>query len=368
MTAHFRVLWGGDPQYWHEFDGNGDFGLCNSLFALKPSHIAPVKSTAIAEARAYANLMKQIRAMQVQVSGPTFIGELRQTLHMLKHPADKLVRGFREYLGALRKRKRSRRHDDQWINEVGGLWLEYSFGWQPLLHDIEDAYKAYRRIGEAPRGQKLSTGAESLFDRNSECFQGDLGWLNSIYNLGNGLGYKSATDWFIEKHTVRYRAAISASARMTTWNNVGLFGFRLDEFVPTAWELLPWSFLIDYFTNIGDLLSQSVTDTSRVRYVNKTIIKKSSISGWFQGDGKQTAAYVGGNATWTGSSSRAKYSMSRRTIDRQAGVGLQQQNFRFDIDLSSGQLANIAALLSQAVGVHPQRGIQIRDPRFRTPR
>jgi hypothetical protein len=40
-----------------------------------------------ADNRARARFYKQLRAVQVQFSGPTFLGELRETLRMIKQPA-----------------------------------------------------------------------------------------------------------------------------------------------------------------------------------------------------------------------------------------------------------------------------------------
>lgn len=42
-----------------------------------------------------------------------------------------------------------------------------------------------------------------------------------------------------------------------------LFGAGVADIVPTAWELIPWSFMVDYFSNIGVVL-----DAWSMRFVN----------------------------------------------------------------------------------------------------
>jgi hypothetical protein len=76
---------------------------------------------------------------------------------------------------------------------------------------------------------------------------------------------------------VWYKGAVRVRAAGSVYMDQELLGFSLSDFVPTIWELVPWSFLIDYFTNIGDVLEAWTTCTSDVAWVNRTS-RRSSIA------------------------------------------------------------------------------------------
>jgi len=345
MTGSTSILWGNDPMYWHKSTINGD-PLSNNRGPI-PCY-APIKSITSADNRARAKFYKQLRSMAVQMSGPTFLGELGQTLHMLRRPAQALQDSLTGYLGALGKRKRSNPKD--WTKAISGSWLEYSFGWVPLLNDCKDAYKAYNRLGEKPRTQVISVGAVDSFDRIQE-IAGTFLFGSAGYGDNVVITSKNAT--FTEQVSVRYKGSVSAQAETTKWDNLALFGFTPSEFIPTAWELLPWSFLVDYFTNIGDILSAAVTDTSRVKFVNKTVRATTDYQATYEMDLKAMIALIGGG-TGQGGSNPVLVRTRRKTVTRSAGVGISLPTFQVDLDLRSGQLGNIAALLGQSQALHPQ--------------
>jgi cell division protein FtsL len=60
---------------------------------------------------------------------------------------------------------------------------------------------------------------------------------------------------------------------------VELSGISLDRIVPTLWELTPYSFLADYFVNLGDILSAAVQSTVGVVWTNHTD-RQLTISSW----------------------------------------------------------------------------------------
>jgi hypothetical protein len=49
---------------------------------------------------------------------------------------------------------------------------------------------------------------------------------------------------------------------------------RLEDFVPTVWELIPYSFVADYFTNIGDIISAFSYGNMNLRWSTRTQVVK----------------------------------------------------------------------------------------------
>lgn len=57
----------------------------------------------------------------------------------------------------------------------------------------------------------------------------------------------------------------------------GLFGFNLEEFVPTVYELMPWSFLVDYFSNLGTVIETGCASQSMIKFALKTTTFESTV-------------------------------------------------------------------------------------------
>lgn len=308
---------------------------------------SPTASTTVAENRASAAFYKKLRSTAVQFSGPTFLGELRETLHMLRRPASALYSSAHGYLDALNHAKRA--SPKHWLKTVSGLWLEHSFGWMPLINDVKDAAKAQRRLAY-PRQRVISAGGWDYADSTKS-----QAWANGVYAAGNGVapGNHRAhrnTSHIVDTTIVRYKGKLKAQVEMTTWDNWALFGFTPSEFIPTAWELLPWSFLVDYFTNVGDILTSAVTCTNDVAFVNKTVIRQRKHTGF-------VVPYATPNtspATKVVNIGRTDYVATRRLVTRSAGVSVPLPRLHFETGLSDGQLFNVAALLGQARALHGQ--------------
>lgn len=331
----------------------GDIMLSDIDIARQPR--APIQDITATDNRARAKFYKALRAEQVAFSGPTFLGELRETLHMIRRPASALWSKNLGYLDALSKAKRA--SPKHWTKSIAGLWLEHSFGWTPLIHDCEDGVKAFTKLVTADRRKVISAGYSDEFDRTSSLSSFDQTYRGIPRPCDNrsGRAYNKMC-YLKEEVKVRYKGALKPRVEAAEWDKWAIFGFTPSELIPTAWELLPWSFLIDYFTNVGDILSSSVTSTADVAFVNKTIIQKTVYWGSASLDKARTLSNNGATVDLgTGEGVPGSFKLTRRVVNRSANTGVPLPTFTLDFNLSNGQLFNIAALLGQARALHPQQ-------------
>jgi hypothetical protein len=236
---------------------------------------------------------------------------------------------------------------------AGGLWLENSFGWQPLLNDVKNAVEAYERLTNSPANHRIiSVGDTDSKDRRTEA--ASVGFGDGLTHPLGGVYFKYILVDAKESMIIRYKGGIIVSTEATKWDNAALFGFTPSEFVPTAWELLPWSFLIDYFSNIGDVLSAAVTRSSTVTFVNKTARSLVTLNGVLLPDSEATRTSLGASWSITGGGPAVPWSTQRKSITRSSGSGVPLPYIQFESGLNIGQMCNITALLTNFMGIHPQ--------------
>ena len=312
-------------------------------------------SSSFADNLARAKFYKKVNEARNQFSGTIFLGELRETLHMLRRPAAGLTDLIHGYLGGVKKLKRSQ--PKMWTKAIGDLWLENAFGWNPLINDIKDAAKAISRLNEKRESKIISAGGFDMKDSTSSLPARDKGSIEYFSGTsgGKGLWLRCNANCY-ERCIVRYKGRLDAQVRTQGWDNWDLFGFRTEDFIPAAWELLPWSFLADYFSNIGDCLSSICVNTQGLKYVNRTEIKTTYYSGKLSCDGASANNMDwGGNFTFTSlTGSPGGFNLTRRTVVRAANTGISYPTLQFNVGLNDGQLANIAALLASSRALHPQ--------------
>lgn len=223
-----------------------------------------------ADNQAKLKFISAIRALQTTMSGGVFLGELRQTLRALKHPAQSLRNGLDSYFGDLQKRRRgvrgspaSRRQKLRAI--AGNTWLEYAFGWSPLVNDIDDAMHAladHVNGTDGPVSKMVRGTGKSTPTHPSAPFETTEGGSGVYVTFRNTYTFEYAVKYY-GRVDVEHPTALTAQR----------LGLSLDHFVPTAWELVPWSFLVDYFTNIGGMLEAASTCLSGLRWSARTDVQ-----------------------------------------------------------------------------------------------
>jgi hypothetical protein len=334
---------------WRISDGDTFIRNNQNGVAFNTARLQPYVDPSFVDNLAKAAFYSKLKLLTTQFQGMIFLGELTETLRMLRSPLVGIRSLCTDFIGTLRKRKRA--NPKKWLNDIGSAWLEQSFGWNPLLNDVSNAVKAYQRIVKPVQTLKLSAGASKTYDitkvRESQY------WPGFVAQYDSGANFLTVSSWFLENVKVRYKGAVISRVNAPSWQNDDLFGFEPQNFIPAAWELLPWSFLADYFTNIGDILDSSIVSTRNLAWINKTQTNTVYKRGVFQ----QVWGSPPGGSGWSKvsmSGSRGFHFLKAKYLSRTPNSGISLPSLQFNFDLTGGQLANIDALLSQASALHPQ--------------
>lgn len=202
--------------------------------------------TAALRNRAYGKFKESSIGESSQLG--VFVAEGRQAYGMIANRATGLYRAYRELKRGNFRRflrelsvKPKRKHRSvvrTAAGEASGLWLEYWFGWSPAVNDLFNAYQ-------------ILTG-ENRFSRCS----GSSGIrlpFRTVNTGGSTNRRRMTTDSCLRivktgatVELVNYNAAIRAS-------------LGLSNPLSIAWELVPFSFVVDWFTQFGNCLD-AMTD------------------------------------------------------------------------------------------------------------
>lgn len=313
--------------------GNPDFA--DDAGVLDPSR---------ADSDARVKILARCREVQRQFQGGTFLGELRETLQMIRRPAQALRSSIDRYSVAAKKAARSawkknpkqdREKSRAAQKAVTDTWLEHSFGWRPLFSDVDDAA---RLLANAETRQLIPVQSQGIAEIvvDSPASQ-QFGFHGVTYTQR-----KSGTA------TVRYKGAcVAESSNPTPWT-FKKWGLTLDNFVPTVWNLIPYSFLVDYFTNVGQVIDGWSLSDAGIAWMNKTVYLQSKVEILdVKADQALLAAFIGAQHVISTDASYSGYQNSSTVFFRSApsdlSVGINDIHFRIP-GVSSTKWLNIAAL------------------------
>ena len=304
-------------------------------------------SASTAYNRGLTQYLKRVGEVNRAFSGGTFVGELRETLRMIRNPAQGIRNILDSYMSDLKGQKK--RSPKNWKKNLSSTWLEYAFGLVPLIHDIQDATKAYNRLVEEPTFIPVS--AAGVHDVNVP------GPVNTAYNvLISGFSDLYCPKIFYDRRStdkaiVKFRGYVRRDSRATLAGKAALFGFTPEQIIPTAWELLPWSFLVDYFTNIGDICETAVVNQGSIAWTNVSEIVIQTSEYYVRV--ADATLQTGSERTVGGEPSTAR--IQRRRVNRYVPTSLSLPNLTFEVPGRPAQWANMTALFAQAQRLHPQR-------------
>jgi len=216
--------------------------------------------------------LDKIRQSRSEMNGLIVLGEMRETLRMLRRPASSLVTLVNGRLQHLRNQKLQisrlpwAKRRDAWLKAITGSHLELVFGWMPLFSDIKDILKTVDRLSKT----NVTVRARGT-GRLETVYQAPLADVNV---MASNLFLRAEHGTVITTEgSIRYEVGLRAVPVVdndSVSRVLSLSGVTLENFVPALYEIMPWSFLLDYFSNLGKVIEGWTTDTSDVIWTLRT--------------------------------------------------------------------------------------------------
>jgi len=199
------------------------------------------------DCRAESLTQARNRLREGRVTNGSDLAQARQTVNMISQDVSRVLRALlalrrgnvleaARILGLSWKRGRH--------GSIADLWLEMQYGWKPLLSSIHDNAELLKR-GFPEKGASLkataqrSTSYSDTFERGRD--------MITIECRGG------------------VRTAYTALIRNPGLAQADMFG--LTNPAEVAWELIPFSFVVDWFIPVGNVL-QSLTATAGLDFGN----------------------------------------------------------------------------------------------------
>jgi hypothetical protein len=235
----------------YEYRGNnGSFG--------GPTHDSVFGATQLPVLKSQLMARFISKASERRLDSLVVLGEGRETLQMFRKNAETLFRKTISHEEKLLKhvikmiKTRDITSGPSAVKQIAQIasdrWLEFSFGIKPLVSDCESLGEAVaeavlRRptfktvVGDEINHKATVAGTMSL-PWSGYALQASGNYSRRIY-YRIGAVYGDPADYL----------------KMDPRSLTALFGLQWQDIGISAWNLIPGSFLADYFTNIGDLIS-----------------------------------------------------------------------------------------------------------------
>jgi len=230
-TNYPVVVQGRPYNYWKKVTGKQHYkGPSPYRLAVKPEACADmldtVKDLAVTSAHAGVN--------QAEMQALATIAESRKTIDFFYNT---LKRAFRIFKAV---RKLDLRAAKGLISpkELEDMYMEYRYAIRPLIYDINDLTAALQ-IERAANVRQTSRG----YAKDSESGQDVVGPIALV----EGVTCYYTVDW---SYHCSARAGVLCDIAVTADTTFGL-----TDVVETMWELLPFSFIADWFANIGETIA-----------------------------------------------------------------------------------------------------------------
>jgi len=228
-------------------DGSGAYPSPNPTGIVNPVNYATeplfVSGKTSASNRAYGKFVKNMRQGQGSSLGVTF-GTAGQSVGMVRDRASRVSDLITRTIPSLRRIKKMTSRD------AASLYLEFIFGWIPLVDDMRD-------------GLTTALLHDPTWDNNTVKGVGSSVVPYSVTGTSAGYDLK-------DLGKLRTRVTYTARVRVTNPNLWLANKLGLVNSAAVAWDLIPWSFVVGMFGNFNQMIG-SMTDTVGCTVLDQSI-------------------------------------------------------------------------------------------------
>lgn len=289
--------------------------------------------------QAIAELYSQLTSIERQAQLGEDLGEWKQTRDAIRKPLPQ-VRSLLDRVTSGHSKALKSRDWRSIPKAMADTYLEWAFGWKPLASSLAQAMVGMQNRDEfafyypfSATGQTRSGGVSG--NQNVPNVSGQTFWASHL----SFTGHASAL--------VRYHGVWGSRVDVPKTPINKVLGLNAGNFLPTVWNLIPYSFLIDYVTNIGDIVEATAVPWSGVRWCMKTvrISKQATYQSVLDPEdppmGSDPKAKINSYSFSPGRSTISSTSFTRTPV-----TTLPIPRLEVSFDLSKNQWRNVAALLA----------------------
>lgn len=300
------------------------------------SGISQVAAVEYATSIAKLAFLSKIKEHQNPFQGLPFLGELKETLRMIRHPLRGIIRQNANSALHLTRLQRLYQNKLARLEEVFKNWhLQWTYGISPLINDIQGAVGTIDRMFDDPGVTKIQVtipvpSSKVFSDKGLHRYEGNTQLIGYQYDIS-----AEGSVRFVGAMNERFQAA--TSGRLSE-----VVGMTARDIVPAVWELTGYSFLVDYFVNVGSVVGGLFTDTSSLVYCCRSVRLKQKGQGYamaLPGEFQPLSWPVG-----IVSGNLDKVSLNRDIPSLHVGI----RDFHWQ-DTTTGQLFNTAVLTSAKI-------------------
>jgi uncharacterized protein YbgA (DUF1722 family) len=178
-----------------------------------------------------------ISALNSSYDALTDFSEIRETLQLIKSLLDAVhhpLSSFRDLRNRILGKSGTfnKKSAKQAYKEVADAWMQYRYGIMPIVYSVGDLMKLLKKNKRLYNSEKAFRGIDlnevNLDIPDHMCFYEQIAGTVTVKATGKQMG--------------------SVNALLRLIDGISVNPFK------TAWELIPYSFVVDWFLNVGDYI------------------------------------------------------------------------------------------------------------------